>query len=432
MTAPTPGGWGPNTAAGEPAYCWSKISPFAGTYAVSIYQNWAGDSGRWLSTLTFSGLLTLAGAARFPSGAGAASFFTYDGSFHTTTSIAAGAAWAAYPGFPGFLAVANIYLQLGGVGLVYFDNVAVYQGTPVVAQPTILRVSGRSVAKFGSAALPNGQGVMPQIDLNDYVNTLLDWLDNGKQIGLDEANRQIGLEQFLYLAHSTYVSDDFGPRPISIPITYIEDATHFLGGFLAAIEQAGEQQLTFDNLTYIAVKHAGIASRVTSRSRQPLAWDFVLNLIAAEPWFKDLAASALLPLTLTVDAGQAFVIPYQGTVRCIDEVWTLIVPASNGVAINSMVLSNLMTGEALTINFQSYLAIPATTARVITIDCGASTVVDDLGHPYDYSGTFPKLYPAMRHPAVDQFNPFQVVMTPASGATAGLTLACAYTPRWQI
>jgi hypothetical protein len=444
VTGPVPTGWLPssNWAIGEPAFAWSKSSPFSGIYSVSIFTPvamsitaqyfWRAPlpSGGWpqIPLTLFAQMkqsAALLGYIQFNPGGGGEPFVVPLASWQAVSQITT----------PGVGAGLFLGLSHDVAGTLYFDNLALFTGTPVVAQPTIIRSgsTGHSIAKFGGAALPNGQGFMPQVDLNDYANALLGWLDNGRQIGLDESNRQIGLDQLLYRARAAYTSDDFGPRPYSLPMTYIEDSTHFLGGLLAALSQAGEQQLTFDNATYAAVKYKGISGRATSyRFRQPLAWDFTLELIAAEPWFKDLLASALVPLTLTVDAGQAFVIPYQGTVRCDDPIWTLVVPASNGVAINSMVLTNLMTGEALTVNFLSYLAIPASTLRTITIDCGANTVVDDLGHAYDISGTFPKLYPANRQPPVDQFNPFNVALTPASGSTSGLTLAASYVPRWQL
>ena len=92
-----------------------------------------------------------------------------------------------------------------------------------------------------------------------------------------------------------------------------------------------------------------------------------------------------------------------------------------------MQLQNTMSLESLTVNFQSSHALLASTAYTITIDSAAEMVTDTLGNSYDHFCSFPKLYP----PA-GQVNPFNVIITPSSGSSSGLTLACSHTPRWQI
>jgi hypothetical protein len=86
-----------------------------------------------------------------------------------------------------------------------------------------------------------------------------------------------------------------------------------------------------------------------------------------------------------------------------------------------------MSGEFLTVNFLSVAAIPALTARTVTIDCAAMTAIDNLGNSYDVTGSFPMLYSP-----VSTVNPFTVIVTPASGSSSGLTLACSHSPRWLI
>jgi hypothetical protein len=302
-------------------------------------------------------------------------------------------------------------------------------------QPKFLtNAGGKQIALIGGGALPNGQGTMTQLDLNDMIRSfIVTWQS-------DDANRQMGLEQLLYRSRGVFTSDDFGPRDITVPMQYIEDSTHVVGGLLAALESCGEQPLTHDNLTYITCKYAGLASRLRQVrvSEGVWAWQFNMLLKAANSYFLDAGATAgLAPLTLTADTGQAFTITYAGSIWC-EPVWTLVVPVGNGVAINSMQIKSTMWGandprnEVLTVNFQSVAAIPAATARTITIDCGAQTIVDDLGRNYDMTGTFPMLYPAVTHPPVGMVNPFSVIIVPASGASAGLTLAESHVPRWRI
>jgi hypothetical protein len=290
-----------------------------------------------------------------------------------------------------------------------------------MAQPTILTPSARAVAKFGNSSLPNGQGTLANIDLNDGVNTFL------RDLLTDDDNRQIGLGQLLYRARSVYLSDDFGPRSISLPMVYQEDGSHFLGQFLAALSQAGEQQLTFDNVTYILTKFHGVRNRKAIRPKLPWAWSFNLELIAKSPWFQDAASTTMAPLTLTIDAGQSFTITYAGSVFC-EPVWTYHVPVGNAVAINAIQLKNTMSGEFLTVNFLSASAIPATTVRDVVIDCAAMTATcTQTGESYDVAGSFPMLY----GPA-GQVNSFTIITTPASGSTSGCTIAETHNPRWML
>jgi hypothetical protein len=275
-------------------------------------------------------------------------------------------------------------------------------------------------------ALPNGQGVLTNIDLNDRVNTALSAGDSG--LALDDDNVQIGLEQLLYRGRSVITSLDFGPRAIALPMLYIEDATHFLGQFLAALSQAGEQQLTFDNATYILARYAGASGRRQAGFKPPLSWNYLLHLVAKSPWFQDAAAATATPWNpITVDAGQAANITYAGSVWA-EPVWTYHVPVGNAVVINSIQLKNTMSGQFLTVNFLSATPIPAGTVRDVVIDCAAMTAVcTQTGEAYDVSGSFPFLYP----PA-GQSNAFTIITTPASGSTSGCTLAASWFPRWQL
>jgi hypothetical protein len=138
----------------------------------------------------------------------------------------------------------------------------------------------------------------------------------------------------------------------------------------------------------------------------------------------------MAPLTLTVDAGQGFNITYSGSVWALP-VWTYHVPVTNAVVINSLVLTNTMPpggGEALTVNFLSASPLPATTVRDVVIDCAAMTAVcTQTGESYDITGTFPRLYGP-----VGQVNTHTIKVVPATGATAGCTLAASWFPRWQI
>jgi hypothetical protein len=291
-------------------------------------------------------------------------------------------------------------------------------------QPAFLTSAGKFIANFGGLALPNGQGALSNINLNDRVNTFAFF---GGGIQSEDDNVERGFARVPYLAKGLWTYDDFGQRVIGIPSYYIEDGTHFLGQFLAALSQAGEQQLTFDNLTYIPCKYAGTSGRTFELGSKPV-WFYTLNFLARAPWFSDISATTATPANpITTDAGQNFNVTYSGSVWC-EPVWTLHIPNTNAVALNSFQIKNTMSGEFLTVNFQSATAIPASTTRDVVIDCAAMTAIcTQTGESYDFSGSFPMLY----GPA-GQVNPLTVIVTPASGSSSGLTVAYSIHPRWQI
>lgn len=292
-------------------------------------------------------------------------------------------------------------------------------------QPSFLKSGGKYIATFGGQALPNGQGTLTVIDLNDRAHRFAFF--GGEFISNDD-NVQRGLEQVPYLSKGLWTYDDFGKRVIEIPCYYLEDSTHVLGQFLAALSQAGEQQLSFDALTYIPAKYAGATNRKFEISSAGGLWFYALQFLAREPWFRDISATTGTPLNpITVDAGQSFNVTYAGSVWC-EPVWTLHIPNTNAVALNSFQLKNTMSGEFLTVNFLSATAIPALTTRDVVIDCGAMTATcTQTGESYDVSGSFPMLY----GPA-GQINAFTAIVTPASGSSSGLTLAYSFNARWQI
>jgi hypothetical protein len=397
---------------------------------------------------------------------------------------------------------------------------------PIVGSPSS-SASGPTIvngtALFGNASLPNGQGTLGWVNLNDFTNTFL--LD----FRTDDDNRQIQISQLLYRAKGAYTSDDFSQRVLTLPMRYQEDATHSAGRFLAQLSQAGEQQLTFDNATNIPVKYKGIRNRRLVRRFPPYLWEFDLEFVAKTPWFQDnastsissvaiintptvtptgtaLAGGALTAgtytlsytyvtasgetaaspissgivlsagnLQITVNAVEAFPsyatarkwyfnpgspttgftvsvannnsftlntagnstaaptttpatqfsVTYPGSVFT-EPIFTLNIGAGNPAAIASCALNNTMSGENLTVLFTSLAVIPASTARTVTIDCGAWTV-SDSGGSYDVNGSFPMLYPP-----VNQANTYAIGITTVSGTSTGLTLTGSFTNRWQI
>jgi len=290
-----------------------------------------------------------------------------------------------------------------------------------VPQPTFLTSSGKYIATFGGQALPNGQGTLtPAINLNDRVNTFAFF---GTGLVTEDDNVQRGFAQVPYLGKGLWTYDDFGQRVISIPSYYLEDSTHFLGQFLAALSQAGEQQLTFDNLTYIPVKYAGTSGRKEDLGKKG-AWFYSLNFLAREPWFRDITATAVAPIAMTSDAGTNFNVTYPGSVGC-EPVWTYH-KQSNAWPVTSLQLKNTMSGEFLTVNFNSATPLPVSTVRDVVIDCAAMTAIcTQTGESYDVTGSFPMVYGP-----VGKVNTFTTILVTGSAGTD--TIACSYRPRWQI
>jgi hypothetical protein len=434
-----------------------------------------------------------------------------------------------------------------------------------------------TICTFGGLGLPNGQGTLSPISLNDVTNWFL------QDVVIDHANRAIGISPLIARARSVYVSDDFLNKSIVLTLRYQE--TYFaLGTALAQLSQAGEQRLSFDNVTAILAKYKGIRSNQPKLVRKypPFLWEMDLEFICREPWFKDISSTQVSPVSLvaapptgpvaTALAGgslavgtytlaytyvtasgetaaspatttapgfaqsdyrtariesrggsrstgsalqtgmggagprsrmvrgfktssvipqgtavvlvsgtqqisvgavtlptwatavkwyimsgpttgftvqnangnaftlntagngvappvsssgtASFNVTYAGSVWA-EPVYSLVIPSSNSNTITSLVLTNTMTGEALTVNFPG--GLPGGRAYTITIDAGAWTITDQSANTYDYSGSFPMLYP----PA-GQVNPFtvQAVGTPAN--PTGLTLSATYTNRWEL
>ena len=147
-------------------------------------------------------------------------------------------------------------------------------GAQILGSPTI--------CTFGGLTLPNNQAILAPINLNDTTNWFL------QDISIDHSNRAIGIQPLIARARSVYTSDDFLNKIITLRLWYTE-ANLPIGQALAAISQAGEQQLSFDNVTYILAKYHGTQSAPKLvRRYPPFLWEVQMQFICREPWFKDI------------------------------------------------------------------------------------------------------------------------------------------------
>jgi hypothetical protein len=274
--------------------------------------------------------------------------------------------------------------------------------------------------KFGGLALPNGQGTMTQVNLNDLVNWFwMDWPAGGG----DDDFPLHAVGHFAWRAKGAFLGQDAKGRAFKLPMRYIE-TNNPLGLALALLSQGGIQNLTTDNSTAINCKYAG-ARRAIIRRFQPYYWSVELQFIAPTPWFSDLSTTTYInALALNSGSVTNTNVTYLGSVFA-EPVYTLNIPNTNPATIASFVLANTMAGETLTINFPTALA--ASTTWAITIDAGAMTAKDQNGKAYDVSGTFPNFYP----PA-GQVQQIQSTLTPGTGTATGCTLTATATNRWEV
>jgi hypothetical protein len=283
------------------------------------------------------------------------------------------------------------------------------------------------VCNFGGLAQPQGQGVLSNINLNDLNSWFL-------QDTIWDLTQDLSLAQLLYQGEATYLASDWGPIVRALPFEYREVSAP-LGAALAALTAAGEQRLSFDNLTFAYARFKGVANRQSviriANANAYVRWKFDLELQFREQWFRDIAATtpAGSPWALASGSATNFNITYAGSVFA-RPVWTLHIPNTNAAPIQSFVLLNVMSGESLTLNFPGNLA--ASTLWDITIDCGNTplaggyfTVKDGSGTFYDPVGSFPMLY----GPA-GTVNAIRATLAPASGSATGCTIAASYVNRW--
>lgn len=283
-------------------------------------------------------------------------------------------------------------------------------------QPAITGVP--LTCKFGSLPLPNGQGNMTQVNLNDLAKWF--WQD----FAFDDDFIQLTPAQLAWRGRGVVVGRDRGPRVLSLPMRFVEASAGDFGAAKAVLTEAGQQQLTFDNSTAIVANLRAIKGEQLVKRYAPYQWDCTLEFFCPEPVFRDISATTLSPQALTSGSPTAFNVTYAGSVFT-EPVWTLTIPVGNTAPIASFVLANTMSGEGLTILFPGNLA--GSTAWTITIDAAAQTVSNAAGTQFDFSGSFPLL-----HGPTGQVNAMNATLTPASSTATSCTIGASYRPRWLI
>jgi hypothetical protein len=282
---------------------------------------------------------------------------------------------------------------------------------------------------FGNNTIPVIGGTQPWIDLNDGTS----WY--AQDIGII-VHRQLGVGQKLFQSDSVWLSDDFAPYEITIRENFDEGGGGKFFAAKALLLQLGEQWLSFDGgQTGILVKCSDIASQspfFLAGAHPPYVIDTELHFLSRGQ-FQDISSTSLGSTALNSGTATNFNITYTGAFFT-RPIWTLSIPNTNAVAIQSFVLKNTTSGALITIDFRNNGAggatgLAASTTWTITIDCVAMTVIDQNGNNYNMStsSTFPILYPPS-----GTVNAMQATLTPNSGTATGCTINGTWNARWQL
>lgn len=144
---------------------------------------------------------------------------------------------------------------------------------------------------FGGLALPNGQGTMTNLNLNDVTSWFLqDWQAN--------LVKQITKGQQVWRSKGVVLGRDFPGFSITLPMKYREASPGALGAALAQLAQAGEQQLSFDGSTFILAEFETTASRQLWIKWGNYWWNLNLQFWCRVPWFQDLSATNLTTVNI--------------------------------------------------------------------------------------------------------------------------------------
>jgi hypothetical protein len=146
------------------------------------------------------------------------------------------------------------------------------------------------ILQFGGLALPNGQGSLSNINLNDAASWY--WMGWWGSASADADYPLHAVGRSVWRSKGVFLGQDAGSRKISFPMRYRE-ATAPLGTALAKLTQAGLQNLTFDNLTAVPVKFSGFRNRQLWIKYPTYFWQGDLEFLAPSPYFADLSATTL-------------------------------------------------------------------------------------------------------------------------------------------
>ena len=287
----------------------------------------------------------------------------------------------------------------------------------------------RQIIKFGGLAIPQFGGTLSYIDLNDQISYF------AGDIQIDNTHVQNVAAQKTWLGGGTWIGKDYVGRKIDIPMIFDETGGISFANAKAQLTQADEQYLTFDNVTGIRARVNGFERSHFLTDRDPnyqgggYLIETTIQFLSKNPYAEDLSSTTVNvgAVSGSVSPGTAnnFTAAYSGQVYT-PPVYTLTIPNTNTVVINSLTLQNLTSGETLSVTFSP--ALTANTTHTVVMDASAFTVTQD-GAFAAPAGSFPQLYPNIPAPGN---NSMRLTLVTASGTTTGVTFSYTYTNRWEI
>lgn len=416
VTGPAPSGWTPSATwtTEEPAFCWSKIAAYAGSYSLSInLKSGASGDSQWIGPTLQSALSLAASAYIKATGTVVAQFEGYG--YGVTAAPADDGAWHQSVGtFFNAGAPGDFYRLVinSGSGTAYFDAISVTASGP-----------GRLVCKFGGQPLPVVGTTMAYLDLNDKTN----WRMTRQTI--KEVHIRLHAQR-PFQSKAVPMSSNTGPKIIQLESIFDEGGGSTLATQKALLSQSDQQFLTFDNLTGVLVKLIAFGDpKPLNTIPGAYLWDLSIQFLALEPWAQDLALTTVPAFAVAgaVSPGTAtdFTVTYAGSVKT-RPAFTFTVGAGNAAPISQIKLQSTTSGEITTVTFATPLA--AGVAWTITIDSDGWHITDQNGLEYDQAGNgWPKLY----GPA-GQVNSFVFTVVTSSGVLSAATLALSYLNRWEL
>lgn len=122
--------WMPVVITGEPGFAWSKISPFAGTYHISIYLANAAGSGAWQQKVRLAAGSKVTISAQSKASAGTANI-TSGG----LTTGNAGVVYGVVTGTGAMTANPTVSLNYSGaIGIAYFDELSILNSAYIITE----------------------------------------------------------------------------------------------------------------------------------------------------------------------------------------------------------------------------------------------------------------------------------------------------------
>lgn len=294
--------------------------------------------------------------------------------------------------------------------------------TPAYSVLADARYGKRQVVKFGGMPIPVIGTNQPYIDLQDGVNWFLDTKKFGLEIKIDH---RLTSSPMLWRGESLFQTDDYWPTVVTIPLLYDETNGITFQVARASLLWSGAQFLTFDNATGLVARCSDFKNLRMRIDSAPYLWEAQVEFTGFEPWWKDFTSTTISPVALTGSTGGT---PTIFNLTNAGNWWTkpvfvLDIPSAHTNPVSKIILSNTTSLETLTTTFSPTLTVG--THWVVTIDSGAFTITDQNGRQYDFSGSFPQLYP----PA-GTVNGFSATLFSTGGAPTGVTLTPTWTHRW--